>query len=69
VTPQHAGTVSRRDQIAWAVCRFALNRIATRQYRKFVAGAIVYGIRAAARDVHTGVAAPGRQYDPPRRAR
>jgi hypothetical protein len=69
MTPRHGpnGAVSRRDRVAWAICQFALNRIATSRYRRFVAGAILYGVRAATRDVRTGAPAPDHQFDPPRR--
>lgn len=37
-----------RDNIAWAICSFALNYIATEYYRKMIAGSIRYGLMTAA---------------------
>lgn len=39
-----------RDKIAWTLCNWILNHIATEWYRKRIDGAIRYGLMAAVRD-------------------
>lgn len=39
---------SLRDRIAWAICNFALNHIATEHYRKMISGSIRLGMMSAA---------------------
>lgn len=54
--PRH--NVARRDRIAAWLCNAVLRTVATPRYRKFVAGAIAYGLASAARDESEGREAP-----------
>ncbi len=49
--------VNKQDQIAWWLASQAL-RIATPTYRKLLAGAYEYGLRAAVRDAVLDYAPP-----------
>lgn len=55
---ENARVANTRDAVGAWLANQAL-RIASKRYRDFVAGAVEYGMRAAARDHNEGRPAPG----------
>lgn len=43
-----------RDNIAWKLCGWLLDHVATEWYRTMIQGSILYGLDAAKRDVTEG---------------
>lgn len=49
-TPQREYVSTFRDVLAARIVNFIMRTVATRHYREFLAGAIMYGMNSAARD-------------------
>lgn len=53
-----------RNVLAWRIANFALDHIATKNYRDMIDGSIRYGMNSAARDARKGWTPPPHWSEP-----